>query len=87
MVPVPSDSNLEMAWQVFGGEHDDIYAAVLRQRCIQDGLGTDTDTLATQFRLHLHRGIGYLVGDQSIRTIGDLIGSVAPSDSERALPR
>ena len=83
MVPVPSDSNLEMAWQVFGGEHEDIYAAILRQRCIQDGLGTDADTLATQFRLHLHRGIGYLVGDQNIRTIGELIGSVASSDPER----
>ena len=42
MVPVPSDSNLEMAWQVFGGEHDDIYAAILRQRCIRDELGAPT---------------------------------------------
>lgn len=87
MVPVPSDSNLEMAWQVFGGEHEDIYAAILRQRCIHDGLGTDADTLATQFRLHLHRGIGYLVGDQSIRTIGELIGSVAPLGPGDASPR
>ena len=86
MLPVPYDSNLEMAWHVFGGEHEDVYAAILRQRCIQDGLDTDPDTLATQFRLHLHRGIGYLVGDQDIRSIGDLIGSVASSDSERGLP-
>ena len=87
MVPVPPDSNLEMAWQVFGGEHEDIYAAILRQRCIQDGFGTDAGTLATQFRLHLHRGIGYLVGDQNIRTIGELIGSVAPPDPKRLPPR
>lgn len=82
MVPLPSDSNLEMSWQVFGGDHEDIYAAILRQRCIQDGLGTETETLATQFRLHLQRGIGYLVGDQAIRSIGGLIGSVAPSEGE-----
>ena len=86
MVPLPSDSNLEMSWQVFGGDHEDIYSAILRQRCIQDGLGTETETLATQFRLHLQRGIGYLVGDQAIRSIGDLIGSVAASDEVNVSP-
>ncbi|WP_127484304.1 DNA sulfur modification protein DndE [Paenibacillus ehimensis] len=56
----PADSNVEMTWQVFGGEYQDIYEALIIQRCLDDGLGTDPAVLAKQFRLHLHRGIGRL---------------------------
>jgi DNA sulfur modification protein DndE len=72
-VPIPQDSNVEMTWRVFGGEMSDILLLVLKQRCYNDGLGTDKETLATQFRLHLHRGIGYLAGDPNIKKIEDLI--------------
>ncbi|PPS45013.1 DNA sulfur modification protein DndE [Chroococcidiopsis sp. TS-821] len=72
-VPIPADSNVEMTWRVFGGEFSDILAIALKQRCYNDGLGTDKETLATQFRLHLHRGIGYLAGDPNIKKIEDLI--------------
>ncbi|MCX7592915.1 MAG: DNA sulfur modification protein DndE [Fischerella sp.] len=72
-VPIPQDSNVEMTWRVFGGEMSDIFLLVLKQRCYNDGLGTDRETLATQFRLHLHRGIGYLAGDPNIKKIEDLI--------------
>ncbi|MFM8857988.1 MAG: DNA sulfur modification protein DndE, partial [Actinomycetota bacterium] len=57
------DSNVEMSWRVFAGDQGDLYWALLKFRCHNDGLGLDEETLATQFRLHLHRGIGYLVGD------------------------
>ena len=72
-IPIPLDSNVEIAWQVFGGEMADIFTIALKQRCQQDGLGTDPETLATQFRLHLHRGIGYLAGDPNIKRIEHLI--------------
>jgi DNA sulfur modification protein DndE len=72
-VPIPLDSNVEMNWRVFGGEMSDILLLVLKQRCYNDGLGTDKETLIQQFRLHLHRGIGYLAGDQNIKKIEDLI--------------
>ncbi len=72
-VAIPADSNVEMTWQVFGGEIADILLLTLKQRCHNDGLPTDKETLATQFRLHLHRGIGYLGGDPSIKTIDHLI--------------
>ncbi len=72
-VPIPADSNLEMTWNVFGGNMADILLIALKQRCHQDGLGTDKETLATQFRLHLHRGIGYLAGDQNLKKIEHLI--------------
>jgi DNA sulfur modification protein DndE len=70
---VSADSNVEMTWQVFGGDAHEIYLALLKERCERDGLGTSEDVLARQLRLHLHRGIGYLAAPQMIRSISDLI--------------
>ncbi|MEO0986206.1 MAG: DNA sulfur modification protein DndE [Cyanobacteria bacterium J06639_14] len=72
-VPIPADSNLEMTWQVFGGPIADQLLIALKQRCHNDGLGTDSETLATQLRLHLHRGIGYLAGDPNLKSIEDWV--------------
>lgn len=86
-VEVPADSNVEMAWQVFGGEAQELYLALLKERCERDGLGSSDETLARQFRLHLHRGIGYLASPHAIRSVADLVrlateGEVA-ADQER----
>ena len=78
-IPIPADSNLELTWSVFGGEMRDLLLIALKQRCHNDGLGTDKETLARQFRLHLHRGIGYLAGNQNLKKIEDLIAIAAPS--------
>lgn len=64
---IPTDSNLEMSWKVFGGAYHEVYAALMKQRCIRDGLDTSNETLARQFRLHLHRGIGYLAAEKLTR--------------------
>ena len=72
-IEVPADSNVEMTWQVFGGDAQELYLALLKERCMKDNLGTSDDVLLRQFRLHLHRGIGYLATPQAIRSIGDLI--------------
>ncbi|MGB5595007.1 MAG: DNA sulfur modification protein DndE [Crocosphaera sp.] len=72
-VPIILDSNVEMTWGVFGGNMADMLLIALKQRCYLDGLGTDKDTLINQFRLHLHRGIGYLAGDIKIKKIENLI--------------
>lgn len=69
---IPADSNVELTWRVFGGDYADLYIALLRDRCIQDGVDPDSAELQKQFRLHLHRGIGYLAGDRNIRSITDL---------------
>ncbi|HEY3364926.1 MAG TPA: DNA sulfur modification protein DndE [Symbiobacteriaceae bacterium] len=75
----PADSNVEMSWETFAGEYQELYAALLVQRCLNDGLGSDPEVLARQFRLHLHRGIGYLASN-FIKTGFDLIG-LAVGDS------
>ena len=71
--PIPTDSNVELSWRVFGGEFSDILLIALKQRCYNDGLGTDKETLAAQFRRHLHRGIGYLAADPNLKKIEHLI--------------
>jgi DNA sulfur modification protein DndE len=73
---VAADSNVEMSWPVFGGDAHEIYLALLKERCERDGLGSSDEVLTRQFRLHLHRGIGYLAAPQAIRSIADLIGLV-----------
>ncbi|MGB3507856.1 MAG: DNA sulfur modification protein DndE [Microcoleaceae cyanobacterium] len=79
-VPIPADSNVELTWKIFGGEFADILLLALKQRCYNDGIGVEPETLATQFRLHLHRGIGYLAGNPNIKKIENLIiTSVIPS--------
>ena len=59
----------------------DLLVIALKQRCYQDGLGTDSETLAQQFRLHLHRGISYLAGDINIKSIEDLVKTVERKES------
>jgi DNA sulfur modification protein DndE len=86
----PADSNVEMTWQVFGGESQELYLALLKERCVRDGLGTSEEVLSRQFRLHLHRGISYLATPHAIRSVGDLVRLVfeneAASSKEIATP-
>lgn len=70
---LPQDSNLEMSWLTFAGENYEIYEAVVKMRCENDGLPTDDETVAKYFRLHLNRGISYLSGTNVIRSIEDLL--------------
>ena len=72
-IEIPADSNVEMTWQVFGGEYSELYWALLKARCAKDGIALDDESIAQQFRLHLHRGIGYLATPNQIKTISDLL--------------
>lgn len=70
---IPADSSVEMTWKVFGGPHEEVYLALLKDRCHRDKLALSEETLAAQFRLHLHRGIGILAADKRLRNVADLI--------------
>lgn len=58
---INTNSNVEMTWKVFGGEFADIYLAMLKQRIHQDYGEIDESELNYYFKLHLHRGISYLL--------------------------
>lgn len=76
----PADSNVEMTWQTFGGEHHELYMAILKERCETDGLdSSNSRLLSQQFRLHLHRGISFLATTGSIRGINDLLTLATPA--------
>ena len=76
-VAIPADSNVEMTWQVFSGNLSDFLIIALRQRCHNDGLELNKEILANQFRLHLHRGIGYMSADPNIKRIENLTNKVS----------
>ena len=77
---------IEIAWRVFGGVHHEIYLGLLKQRCLNDGLSLDEPTLHEQFRLHLHRGLGYLAADRSIRSVAGLARRAQSSGSASTSP-
>lgn len=73
----PADSNIQMDWRTFGGTLDEIYWALIKERCAADGLDPfSEEAVAKEFRLHLHRGISYLAGDKEMVGIADLVGRV-----------
>lgn len=82
-IDIRADSNVEMSWGVFGGRYADIYLAALKERCVRDGIGTAEETLAEQFRLHLHRGISYLAANRDLAEIGDLVSLIRETDLDR----
>jgi len=82
---IPADSNVEMSWRVFGGRHSDLYMALLKARCLNDGIELDDETLSQQFRLHLHRGIAFLANDRDLKDIAGL-ASLAASVQAHSAP-
>ena len=70
---IPADSSVEMSWKVFGGSYQNVYLALLKQRCQKDGLGTSEEVLTSQFRAHLHRGVSYLASHRELKDISSLL--------------
>ena len=72
-IKIASDSNVEMSWLTFAGEYHELYEALIKAWCINNGLGTDEDVINKYFKLHLERGIGYLSGTNFVKNIQDLL--------------
>ncbi|WP_289009083.1 DNA sulfur modification protein DndE [uncultured Thermomonospora sp.] len=71
---IVTDSNVEMTWKTFAGAYGDIYLALLRMRCEQEGGDPDDPAaVAHTLTVHLHRGIGLLAGRTDLTGITDLI--------------
>ena len=60
MHDVRADSNVEMTWQTFAGRHAGILMALLKSRCLRDGMDISDDTLTITLRAHIRRGASYL---------------------------
>ena len=71
---------VEMDWHTFGGDDASLYLALVKARCVRDGLDTDDDTIREQFQRHLDRGIGYLAADKTLKSIAGLVRRIAPTN-------
>ncbi len=78
---VTGDSAIEMSWKTFAGEHETLYWALLIERCHRDGITLSEENLQNFFRVHLHRGISYLAGDPSLKSISGLLKKVFLNDA------
>lgn len=99
--PLTTEGGIDIDWRTFTGPHPDVYLDLIAQRCVNDGLTPDHATMHEQMHLHLHRGIGYLVGDQAMgksaeghagrrgTAVADLLklGLAASDDNERRVAR
>ncbi len=84
-VPIAVEGGLEIDWRTFGGKMADVYVDLVRLRCRRDGFPDEPDVVNRQFRLHLHRGIGYLFGDVGLTDIRGLVSlAETPIDEQRA---
>lgn len=66
------EGGVEMSWKVFAGDHGDSLSLCLRLRAHKDGLSSSQEDIALTLRSHLHRGLGYLVADRDIRSVGEM---------------
>lgn len=73
---VPSDSSVEMSWVTFGGENQEIYDAIFRERCKKDGIENDPVAIGKYFRLHLQRGINALAAKTGPASLGEMLSLV-----------
>lgn len=65
----PPDSDREINRYTLTGEWDMLFVAMLKERCVSDGLDIDTQ-LEEQFRAHVNRGV--LILYNRMKNIGDL---------------
>jgi len=65
-----ADSNVEMRWEVFAGEYEAIYLAIIVERYKKNGYKYPTKNLTRFIRQHIHRGINKL---QYIKDISKLV--------------
>jgi DNA sulfur modification protein DndE len=68
-----ADSSIEMTWKTFSGGQDQVYLALIQQRATAMGVPLEKGPLYQYFRIHMHRGISYLVGNPSLQSIEDLV--------------
>lgn len=69
---IPSDSSIEMTWKTFTGGEEEVYLALIQIRALNAKIELTKVGLLRYFRLHLHRGISYLIGNPKITNVEGL---------------
>lgn len=73
----PENSQREIDRPTLTGQYDALFLALLRERCLKDGLPTGGKGFEDQFRAHMNRGA--LILYQRVKNLADLgkLGTVA----------
>ena len=71
--PDCGDSAIEMRWDVFGGEFQHIYYALLIHECKERGLEINDRNISRLARQHIQRGANILANKNKITSLGDLV--------------
>ena len=70
-IETSGDHAIEMTWKVFGGQNDEIYLALLKDRCAKDKVNLNKEDMTQLLRDHLSRGIERMTAQKHIaHTIG-----------------
>ena len=64
---------VEMTWKTFAGEDEDIYRALLVERCQSEHGSLDREILASTLRQHIARGAARLVSNRGLKSVGQLL--------------
>ena len=68
-----NESAIEMRWDVFGGECQGAYQAILADECYKNGQEANDRNMGRLVRQHIHRGVNLLLNKHKIASLADLI--------------
>lgn len=68
-----NESAIEMRWDVFGGEYQHAYQAILADECHKSGQEVNDRNIGRLVRQHVQRGANLLANKYKITSIVDLI--------------
>ncbi len=80
-VDLRTDSNVEMSWKVFCGDHQVPLESIFFFRCSQDNIATESER-TVEFRKHLGRGIGMLCGMQKRLNLAALVEAAIKQEKD-----
>ncbi len=74
-IAASAEGGVEIPWKIFSGDSSDVLAALVHLRAIKDSIDVDDQSaIASYFRDHIHRGLGYLASGKETSSLGDLFG-------------
>ena len=69
---IPTDSNIEMEWETFAGEHSAVYWGLLPQRARHESIDPTKSNLLSLLRAHITVGISNLTARKDVSSIAEL---------------
>lgn len=69
-----NESAIEMRWDIFGGEYQHAYQAILADECYRMNQEINDRSMARLVRQHIHRGINILLNKMRVTSLANMLG-------------